>query len=80
VSTTARLSRGARRTIDRAVSALTYSVDRLAQDLRITPGTLFNYRKGRTRAPRAAIEKLARILRRQAHRLERMSRSVGPPG
>ena len=77
--TTSRLSRAARRSIDRAVTALTYSVDRLAQDLRITPGTLFNYRKGRTRATRAVLRKLAGVLKQQARRLERLSRAVGPP-
>lgn len=61
---------------DRAARALTYSIDRLARDLGVTPGTLFNYRKGRTRATTAALQRLRKVLRRQLRVLERRYRDL----
>ena len=71
-----RLSTAARRAIQRAVHALTYSVEQLARELRVTPGTLFNYRFGRTRATPGALRRLARVLRRQARLLNRRYREL----
>ena len=73
---TVRLSADARRAIQRAVRALTYSVDQLARELEVTPATLFNYRTGRTRATVDAVRRLANVLRRQARLLERRYREM----
>ncbi|HEX4633670.1 MAG TPA: helix-turn-helix domain-containing protein [Gemmatimonadales bacterium] len=73
---TPRLPREARSAVKRAAQALTYSIERLARDLGVTAGTLFNYRTGRTRVPGSALSKLGKVLRRQAKSLERRYREV----
>lgn len=76
MNATPRLSISARRAIQRAVRALTYSIDHLARELKVTPATLFNYRNGRTRATRAALRRLAAVLRRQARVLNHHHREL----
>lgn len=76
MTTTPRLSITARRAIQRAVRALTYSIDHLARELKVTPATLFNYRNGRTRATAVALRRLAAVLRRQSRVLDRHCREL----